>query len=140
MDLERFSGSGLPETEKNSLVLVIDSNADSLWLASQILDLCGYSSLSTTKGLEALEIVQQKRPSLILSELMLTDIDGIELIKQLRKMAIATPIVAVTTLWQSPYLELAVGAGCNGLIKKPYEVEELMAIAATHLPLLSFPF
>jgi CheY-like chemotaxis protein len=140
MDLERAFGSGLPKTEKNSLVLVIDSNADSLWLATQILDLCGCLSISTTKGLEALEIVQQRQPSLILSELMLADIDGIELIKQLRQMAIATPIVAVTTLCQSPYRELAIGAGCNGLIKKPYELEELLVPVATHLPLLSFPF
>lgn len=140
MDLEHFARSGLPETEKKSLVLVIDSNADSLWLASQILGLCGCSSISTTKGLEALEAVQQKQPNLILSELMLTDIDGIELIKQLRQTAIATPIIAVTTLCQSPYGELAVRAGCNGLIKKPYEVEELVAVAATHLPQVSFLF
>lgn len=140
MDLDRFASSGFPETEKNSLVLVIDSNADSLWLASQILKLCGCLSISTTKGLEALEMAQQKQPNLILSELMLADMDGLELVKQLRQVAIATPIVAVTTLWQSPYLELAVEAGCSGLLKKPYEVEELVAMVATYLPLPLFPF
>jgi CheY-like chemotaxis protein len=139
MDLERSSDSGLPDG-KHSSILVIDSNVDSLWLASQILRLCGCSPISTTKGLEALEIIQQKQPNLILSELMLADIDGLELVKQVRQVAIATPLIAVTTLWQSPYLEQAVGAGCTGLIKKPYEVEELVATVATYLPLPLSPF
>ncbi|NJL35985.1 MAG: response regulator [Leptolyngbyaceae cyanobacterium SM1_4_3] len=120
-------------------MLIIDSNADSLWLATQILSLCGCLPIPATNGLEALKILQQKQPSLILSELMLSDIDGIELVKQVRQIAIATPIVAVTTLWQYPYLELAALAGCNGLLKKPYEVEELAAIAANYLSLPPFP-
>jgi CheY-like chemotaxis protein len=140
MDLERSSGDSFPGTGETSLVLVIDSNADSLWLATQILSLCGCLPIPATAGLEALKILQQKQPSLILSELMLSDMDGIDLVRQVRQTTIATPIIAVTTLWQYPYLELAALAGCNGLLKKPYEIEELAAIAASYLPLPPFPF
>jgi two-component system cell cycle response regulator DivK len=151
MDLERSAGSNLPEARdwsetRNLLVLVIDSNVDSLGLTTQVLNLCGCSLISTARGLEALQFLQEKQslqerqPDLILTELILDDIDGIELVKQLRGSAIATPIIAVTTLWLSPYQELAMSAGCDGFVKKPYEIEDLVAIAANYLPLPFSPF
>lgn len=112
------------------LVLAIDSNLDNLWLVTEVLSQCGCWVITATEGETALQIAEEHQPDLILVELVLPRLDGINLVRYLRQKAYTVPIIAVTSLLSSEYQERAVLAGCNEYIEKPYQISELEAAIA----------
>lgn len=139
MDLERSFSKNLLYDKKQPLVLAVDNNIDNLWLVANVLNLCGCSFITATDGQTALHLAEEHQPELILVELMLPGLDGINLVQQLRRNANTVPIIAVTSLVGPQHRERAILGGCNEYIKKPYQIAELEAAIAhnLHLPLLS---
>lgn len=140
MALERCLSAGKTNTGKKSLVLIVDSNIDNLWLLEEVLNPCCCSVMTATDGEQALSIVEEYQPDLILIELMLPTIDGINFVQDLRQKQITTPIIAVTSLVNTKDLQKALLAGCNGYIKKPYEINELEATVYRYLHRQVSPF
>lgn len=127
------------KTKRQPLVLVVDSNIDNLGLTTQVLDSCGCSFITATDGDTAVQIATQYQPDLILLELMLPKRDGIELILHFRQNA-NIPIIVVSSLVTQQYQKLAILAGCNEFIKKPYQIHELEAAVARYVALPSYDF
>ena len=140
MDLERCFGVGKTHTGKKSLVLVVDSNIDHLSLVEEVLNPCCCSVMAATDGIQALCMVEEYQPDLILIELILPKIDGINVVQHLRQKGKTTPVIAVTSLGNTKDFKEALRAGCNGYIKKPYEIEELEAIVYHYLHQQVYPF
>ena len=140
MDLERCFGVGKTAIGKKSLVLVVDSNLDNLFLIEEILNPCCCSVMAATDGEQALGMVEEYQPDLILIEVMLPKIDGINVVQHLRQKGNNTPIIALTSLVNYKDLKLALGAGCNAYIKKPFEIKELEATVYRYLYQQVFPF
>ena len=140
MDLERCFGVGKTANGKKSLVLVVDSNIDNLFLVEEILNPCCCSVMTATDGEQALCMIEKYQPDLILIELMLPKIDGIKFVQHLRQKENTTPIIAVTSLVNTKDLQQALRAGCNGYIKKPYEINELEATVYHYLHQQVSPF
>lgn len=115
------------------MVLVVDSYADNLFLMEELLKLCGCLTAIAADSYAALQIVDRQRPDLILTELVLPEISGIDLVKRLRALMISTPIVAVTACLSSQYEAQALQAGCDEFVEKPFSLEELEAIIARFL-------
>ena len=140
MDLERCFGVGKTANGKKSLVLVVDSNIDNLLLVEELLNPCCCSVMAATDGKQALCMAEEYQPDLILIELMLPKIDGIKVVQHLRQKENTTPIIAVTSLVNTKDLQQALRAGCNGYIKKPYEINELEATVYHYLHQQVSPF
>ncbi len=140
MDLERCFGIGKTHTGKKSLVLVVDSNIDNLLLVEEILNPCCCSVMAATDGEQALGMVEKYQPDLILIELMLPKIDGINFVEHLRQKENNTPTIALTSLVNTKDLQQALRAGCNGYIKKPYEINELESTVYHYLHHQVSPF
>lgn len=115
------------------LVLAVDSNLDNLALVTEVLSWCGCRFITAAEAQAALQIAEEHQPDLILVELMLPGLDGLNLVRHLRSRAYTVPIIAVTSLVIPQYQELAILAGCNGYIKKPYDLQELEAAIAFSL-------
>lgn len=89
-----------PVLDRRPLVLVVEDNQDSLLLLTQALELFECTGLSATNGREALSLVQAFQPNLILLDILLPDMSGLEVVRQLQQNPdfASMPIVAVTAL------------------------------------------
>ena len=78
----------------------------------------GHEVLTTTSGLAGLELVQQARPSLVILDLVLPDVDGLEMLQQIRKIAPQT-VVIIFTAWGSEHIERkASNLGAHAVLQK----------------------
>ena len=78
-----------------------------------------------TKGENAVSEIVEKNPDIVLLDLNLPDINGIEIIKQIRKSGIQTPILVISMLIDPIIVGKALEAGANGFVPKNTSIEEL---------------
>ncbi len=83
-----------------SLILSVDDREDSLLLNSLIINSLGYSSITAADWQTALKLAQKSQPSLILLDIALPDIDGLEVLHRLKQnfLTSAIPVIAVTAM------------------------------------------
>jgi two-component system cell cycle response regulator len=109
-------------------VLIVDDNATNLKLARVILSGEGYDVRTANDAEEALRVLEAFSPRLILMDIQLPGIDGLELTRRLKRDARSSNIVIVAL---SAYAmkgdeEKALAAGCDGYITKPIEPDTLL--------------
>jgi len=116
-------------------ILVVDDNATNMKLLRVLLMTEGYDVRTAMDAKEALTVLAQFRPKLILMDVQLPGMSGLELTRQL-KLDPATRdivIVAVTAYAMKGDEERARAAGCDGYLSKPIDTRTLAAIIAKHL-------
>jgi two-component system cell cycle response regulator DivK len=101
------------------LVLVVDDSPTNLKLARDVLDAAGFETIGAATGVEALELARRHRPSLVLMDIRLPDIDGTEAARLLADGAETAdiPVVALTSL------AIDEVAGFAGYLAKPIDVD-----------------
>ncbi len=121
--------------DKRPLVLAVDDNHDNLELLAQILDLFGYQCVRALDGRTALSVAVSRPPDLILLDICLPDIDGIELMSRLKQnpQLINIPIIAVTALAKAEDRDRILQAGCVAYISKPFDIDRLEIIIHRYL-------
>jgi CheY-like chemotaxis protein len=113
-------------------VLIVDDNAQNLKLARVVLATEGYEVRTAVDAEDALRLLTSYRPRLILMDLQLPGMDGLELTRQLK----ADPanagliVVALTAYAMKGDEEKARAAGCDGYITKPIDTEALPRVVA----------
>jgi signal transduction histidine kinase/CheY-like chemotaxis protein len=113
-------------------VVVVDDNDDNVTMLAALLGLDGHSVHTARSGTEALRLADEVRPDVMLIDLGMPDIDGVEVCRRLR----ATPhgasmlLVAQTGFGQAQDRERTRAAGFDGHLTKPVEVEELRRMLA----------
>jgi len=119
------------------VVLVVDDNPTNLKLIAYLLQAKGYEVRTAPDAESALEQVRATRPALILMDLQLPGMDGLELTKRLKAAPETRDIViiAVTAYAMKGDEERARAAGCDGYIPKPVDTRALPRIVAQHLGL-----
>lgn len=92
--------------------------------------------LEASTGNEGLDLLQKQKVELILSDINMPSMDGLEFLRQLRsrKLAPKTPVVMITTEGSEEQVKQAIQAGAQGYIRKPFTVEQ---IKQRVLPLIS---
>jgi two-component system, cell cycle response regulator DivK len=135
-DLEYSAvNSGQLLVDKRPLVLGVDDNDDNLELLAQILDLLGCEFVGAIDGISALSAALDRPPDLILLDICLPDIDGLELVNQIKQNSqlVNIPIVAVTALAKTADRDRILNAGCLDYLSKPFNIDELEIIVRRHL-------
>ena len=102
-------------------ILYIEDNEQNLYLVRFILEKSGYEVSEARDGQEGIDRAVSLKPSLILLDIQLPNMDGYDVARALRKHAdlASTPIVAVTSYAMLGDREKALAAGCTGYIEKP---------------------
>jgi CheY-like chemotaxis protein len=111
-------------------VLVVDDHPLNLKLVRVLLESEGYQVKTATNAAEALEALGGFRAQLLLVDIQLPDLDGLELTRRVR-LAEATrdlPIVAVTAYAMKGDAEKMLGAGCDAYVPKPIDTRALVAL------------
>jgi CheY-like chemotaxis protein len=117
-------------------VLIVDDDEDSLVLMAYALEPFGYRTIAVTDGWSALQKAQTDLPALILLDILLPDMDGMEAIAQFKQNPRTKdiPIIAVTALADVAIRQRLLQIGCSGYISKPYLLEDLEALVSPYLP------
>ncbi|MGE5655023.1 MAG: hybrid sensor histidine kinase/response regulator, partial [Actinomycetota bacterium] len=118
---------GLVQTQANALILLAEDNAINATTISSYLEARGYRLLLAHNGEEAVTLATTHHPDLILMDIQMPEMDGLEAIAQIRADAdlANTPIIAVTALAMSGDREKCLAAGANDYIAKPLKLKQL---------------
>src|SRR5437660_890608 len=116
-------------------ILIVDDNAQNLKLAKVILEGEGYEVRTAIDAEDALRILESFTPLLILMDLQLPRMDGLELTRRLKADPACREIViiALTAYAMKGDDEKAFAAGCDGYISKPIDIDALPRLVAEHL-------
>jgi two-component system, cell cycle response regulator DivK len=116
------------ENEKRKRILVVEDDQISLALLRQLLEVHGYEILETPGGLEAIDIARDQQPDLILMDIRLPDICGLEVTRLLKQdeQTMTIPIIAVTALATPEYEKKGLESGCDAYIAKPITLGNLL--------------
>lgn len=111
------------------VVLIVEDNELNMRLLHDVLEAHGYAILSTDHGSVAVEMARQHRPDLILMDIQLPDISGLEATRQLKADAAtrSIPIVAVTAFAMAGDERRTLASGCDAYISKPIMLQDFLA-------------
>jgi two-component system cell cycle response regulator DivK len=109
-------------------VLVVEDNEKNMKLFRDVLQAKGYAAIEATSGEEAVELAAEHLPDLILMDVQLPGMDGIEALGHIRadERTAAIPVVALTAQAMSGDRERFLEAGFDGYISKPVNVLEFI--------------
>ncbi len=108
-------------------ILVVEDNVDNRELLVKVLVRQGYRVTEAASGEEALDLAARERPDLVLMDINLSGMDGLEATRRLKadpRMG-GVPVVAITAYAMVGDRERALEAGCDGYIPKPVDVRAL---------------
>ena len=110
-------------------VVVVEDNERNMKLFRDVLQATGYRTLEATTAEDGLELANAHDPALVLMDVQLPGIDGVEALARLRadERTAAIPVLAVTAQAMHGDRERFVAAGFNGYLVKPVDVIELVA-------------
>ena len=115
-------------------VLIVEDNEKNMKLVRDVLQATGYSTLEATTGEEAVELALSQAPALVLMDVQLPGIDGVEALERLRQneRTASIPALAVTAQAMSGDRERFLEAGFDGYLAKPVDVNELIEAVREH--------
>ncbi len=109
-------------------VLIVEDNELNMKLFHDLLDANGFNTLQTRDGMEALDIAREQRPDLILMDIQLPEVSGLEVTKWLKEddELRSIPVVAVTAFAMKGDEEKIREGGCEAYIAKPISVTQFL--------------
>ena len=115
-------------------VLVVEDNEKNMKLFRDVLQATGYSTLEATTGEDAVELALSREPALVLMDIRLPGIDGMEALTRLRRdeRTRSIPVLAVTAQAMSGDRERFLEVGFDGYLSKPIDVDELIQAVREH--------
>ena len=118
-------------------VLIVEDNELNMKLFHDLLDSQGYQTLQTREGLQAMALARQHMPDLILMDIQLPEISGLEVIKWLKddEELNHIPVIAVTAFAMKGDEERIRQGGCEAYISKPISVMHFLETVKKHLNL-----
>jgi len=116
-------------------ILIVEDSSQNMKVELMALRPYGYTLLQATDGEEALEIAVNNKPDLIIMDIQLPEISGLEVTRRLRQMPTFshTPIIALTAYAMRGDRERVIEAGCDAYLSKPISTRELPRVVAEML-------
>jgi len=110
-----------------SLILIVEDNEKNLKLVRDVLQVKGYSTLEAGTAEDGLKIARERKPALILMDIQLPGMSGIEALRALRAApaTAAIPVVAITASVMQQDRQQIMSAGFDGFIEKPINLKAL---------------
>ena len=110
-------------------ILVVEDNAKNMKLLRDVLRAIGYRTLEASTGRQALMLAIEHGPALVLMDIRLPDMDGLEALSRLRmdERTASIPVLAVTAQAMKGDGERFKAAGFDGYLSKPVDIDQLLA-------------
>ncbi|BAY48310.1 response regulator receiver domain protein [Scytonema sp. HK-05] len=110
-------------------IVVVDDDADSLVLTTFILESYGVQTMTATSALEAIEVIQQSVPDVLIIDIAMPEVDGYSLIRKVRTLNSPQnqiPAIALTAMHSQEGPDLALKAGFQSYLIKPTEPNDIL--------------
>ena len=124
----------MPEVGANGMrsfrVLVADDNEVAQRLCKRVLEKAGYGVLIAADGLQAVDIALKQSPSMILMDVAMPGIDGLEAMRRIKQEIPAIPIVIASAHSMASDRERFLAAGADDVLSKPFRLADLIAIVS----------
>ncbi|MEO5658201.1 MAG: response regulator [Polaromonas sp.] len=117
------------------LIVVIDDDAGTRLLVSQVLKKEGYRILAAEDGAQGLALIREHKPELVVSDVQMPLIDGFEVLDQVRNdpALAATAVILLTSLLDRSYMRLGMTTGADDYLTKPFAPQELREAVSAQL-------
>jgi two-component system, cell cycle response regulator DivK len=124
----KAEGRDTSATASSKAILIVEDNELNMKLFHDLLDAHGYTTLQTRNGREALELARTHRPALILMDIQLPEVSGLEVTRWLKDDPELRdiPVIAVTAFAMKGDEERIRSGGCEAYISKPISVVGFM--------------
>src|SRR5579859_1111563 len=125
--------SGMPEAAATGgnasfTVLVADDNDVAQRLCKRVLEKAGYSVLTAVDGLQAVDVAMKQHPSMILMDVAMPGIDGLEAMRRIKAAIPTMPIVIASAHSMASDRERFLAAGADNVLSKPFRLADLISI------------
>ncbi len=132
--MKKLSNTEL-EVEPIPLILSVEDDLDNQLLIKYITAMYGWRSIFAANALEAISMAKKHQPDLILLDIVLPDISGLQIAMMLKTHheTRSIPLIAVTGLSRKQEKDLIFAAGFDDYVCKPYAFSELQTAIASHL-------
>ncbi len=114
-------------TDAPPLILVVDDEENIRFLLESGLSLAGLETVSATNGREALAIVAERRPQVVVLDVMMPELDGFEVLRRLRESGDRTPVIFLTARDATEDRVKGLTRGGDDYMVKPFAIAELVA-------------
>jgi two-component system cell cycle response regulator DivK len=113
---------------KDKLILIVEDNEKNLKLVRDLLQVKGYQTLEARTAEEGIRLAREVRPALILMDIQLPGMNGIEALRTIREdpNTKEIPVIAVTASVMDQHRQEIASAGFNGYIRKPIDIKEFI--------------
>jgi two-component system cell cycle response regulator DivK len=110
-------------------ILIVEDNELNMKLLNDVLEAYGYEIVKTGSGAAVLELARQHRPDLVLMDIQLPDVSGLDAVRLLKEdpQTQAIPVIAVTAFAMAGDERRALDSGCDAYIAKPIMLREFLA-------------
>ena len=112
-------------------MLVADDNDVAQRLCRRVLEKAGYVVLIAADGLQAVDVALAQRPSMILMDVAMPGIDGLEAMRRIKEAIPTMPVVIASAHSMASDRERFLAAGADNVLSKPFRLADLVAIVAT---------
>ncbi|VEP12584.1 Response regulator receiver protein [Hyella patelloides LEGE 07179] len=140
MDIKNYRQRIQAKDSNVPIVLVVEDEEDNLLYISHALILLKHNFITATKGQTALDLATEYEIDLVILDLVLPDIHGLEVVSLLKQNELTQnmPIIAVSGMTRQQDRDRAMNAGCDDYLDKPYFIDELDRKVKQYLPKSSF--
>jgi two-component system, cell cycle response regulator DivK len=116
-------------------VLIVEDNELNMKLFNDLLEAHGYATLKTSHGIEAMELARAHRPDLILMDIQLPEVSGLEVTRWLKadEELKTIPVIAITAFAMKGDEERIRQGGCEAYLSKPISVAKFISTVKTYL-------
>jgi hypothetical protein len=118
-----------PDQVGQGRIVIADDNPINALIARRALETAGFSVTAASTGREALDVIDQISPHLVLMDLRMPIMDGFEAMKRLRAAGSTVPVIAISAEMNPDIERRAIAAGADGVAAKPLDAEALRRIA-----------
>ena len=117
------------------VILIVDDEPRNLKLFRDLLQASGYTTIEATDGEQGVELARARKPDLILIDVQVPVMDGLEATRILKADATTgnIPILALTSYAMKGDKERILKAGCDGYLAKPLDIKELLKTVTEYL-------
>jgi two-component system, cell cycle response regulator DivK len=129
-----MSAGDLPKSVPKR-ILIVEDNELNMKLLNDVLEAYGYDIVKTDSGAAVLELARTHRPDLVLMDIQLPDVSGLDAVRQLKgdSETREIPVIAVTAFAMAGDERRALDSGCDGYIAKPIMLREFLATIEEYL-------
>lgn len=115
-------------------IVIIDDEEELLSVIESLLAKIDVKAHPFTNGLKAIDFIKENKPTAVIVDLAMPDINGIEVILKIKEFSKNLPIVAMSGMeWKEPLLEGALISGANKVLKKPFDSATLYSTIGEYL-------